>query len=103
MLKLKADNRQSIIFTDPLHNLQKDLMKVIEDTIKKSQNLPRPENTIARSEKTHLWEAPTDDKLLKLAEKEIYGILEVNLNEVEKVYNIYNPFAFILEEQKKVD
>ena len=103
MLKLKAENRQSIIFTDPLHNLQKDLMKVIEDIIKKSQNLPRPENTIARSEKTHLWEVPTDDKLLKLAEKEIYGILEANLNEVEKVYNIYNPFAFILEEQKKVD
>jgi hypothetical protein len=31
--------------------------------------LPRPENTIARSDKMHLWDVPIDDQLVLNAKK----------------------------------
>jgi hypothetical protein len=34
---------------------------LIDDIYKCSENFQRPENTIARSEKTSLWKIPEDD------------------------------------------
>jgi len=101
LLKLGAE-RDNVMFTDPLHNVQKELVKLIDEIIKQSQNLPRPENIIGgRSEKNHLWDVSLDDELAKYAVKEVEEILEGNLNVVEKVLAVYDDYLFILVIQSK--
>jgi hypothetical protein len=46
-------------------------------------NLPRPENTIAKGDKTHLWDVQLDDEVVMKAKQEISSILNDNLKVVE--------------------
>ena len=39
--------------------------------VKQSSNLPRPENTIARSDKMHLWDVQPDDEIVTKAKAKI--------------------------------
>lgn len=61
-LKLQIEDNESkggeprIGFTDPLDNVQLELEKIVDLIVQQSSNLPRPENTIARSDKMHLWD-----------------------------------------------
>ena len=66
-------------------------------------NLPRPENTIARSDKMHLWDVPIDDELVRNAQSEIQEILEHNLNAAEQALHVYDNYLFILKEKARVE
>lgn len=70
VLKLSVEN-QRIGFANPLNVVSRDLEKIVELIVSQSQNLPRPENTIARSDKMHLWDVPIEDDLVKNAQGEI--------------------------------
>jgi dynein heavy chain len=102
VLKLTVDN-QNIAFQDRLHDVKKELVKIVEQIVAQSQNLPRPENTIARSEKMHLWDVPLNDDIVLSAVKEIEDILEGNLNAAEKALNVYDDYIFILREKPRVE
>jgi len=71
--------------------------------VAQSQGLPRPENTIARSDKMHLWEVSTEDELVKQAKSEIMEILEHNLDTAEMALRIYDDYTFILREKPRID
>lgn len=71
--------------------------------VQQSQNLPRPENTIARSDKMHLWDVPIEDDLVKNAQGEIQEILEKNLNTAEQALHVYDNYLFILKEKPRIE
>jgi 16S rRNA G966 N2-methylase RsmD len=76
ILTLNVNNTNQIVFTDPIIEVRDQLMNLVNEIIKQSEYLPRPENTIARSDKLHLWHVPEDDELVRNAKNEIHEILE---------------------------
>lgn len=56
-VKLKQDGSR-IEFADTLSSIKGEILKLIDEIHRCSQNFPRPENNIARSEKQKLWEIP---------------------------------------------
>jgi hypothetical protein len=62
-LKLSIDGTK-IVFSDSLDSVQQELEKIVDAIVQQSSNLPRPENTIARSDKMHLWDVQIDDELV---------------------------------------
>jgi dynein heavy chain len=101
-LKLIISN-QSIVFENKLNEVQNDLKNVVEQIVNQSQNLPRPENTISKAEKMHLWAVQKDDEIVTKAKNTIEDIIEQNLNVVEKCYSIYDEYIFILKEDARIE
>ena len=74
-MKLKYDGG-TIEFADDLYKtIKTELLRLLSEIQKCSQNFPRPENNIARSEKMNLWTLPVDDKNYKKVCKNIESIL----------------------------
>ena len=94
---------QNIIFENRLHDVQKELLSVVDQIVNQSQSLPRPENTIARADKMHLWAVQKDDEIVKIAKNQIEVIIEQNINVVEKVTSIYDDYVFILKEDARIE
>ena len=97
------NNTNHIIFTDPIGEVRYQLLNLVNEIIKQSKNLPRQENTIARSEKLHLWHLLEDDDLVRNAKNEIQETLEQNMGIVEKALHVYDDYLFILKERQRVD
>jgi len=102
-LSLNINTTNQVIFTDPLGEVSNDLLRIVTEIVKQSEYLPRPENTIARSEKLHLWGVPSGDQLVVQAQTEISEILEKNMVVVEKALHVYDDYLFILKERQRVD
>ena len=96
-------NGQSIVFENRLHDVQKELTSIVEQIVNQSQNLPRPENTISKAEKMHLWAVQKDDEIVKIAKNKIEDIIEQNINIVEQCYSIYDEYIFILKEDARIE
>ena len=103
VLTLNLINKNQIIFTDPIGEVRDQLLNLVNEIIKKIKNLSRPENTIARSEKLHLWHVLDDDDLVRNAKNEIQEILEQNMGIVEKALHFYDDYFFFLKERQRVD
>ena len=68
MIKLDIDDSNNVIkFGHPLQEIQSDLENIIDGIVSQSKNLPRPENTIQRSDKQHLWDVPANDEIVEKA------------------------------------
>ncbi len=102
ILKLAIDG-QRITFSDQLNVVKRDLEKIVELIVNQSSNLPRPENTIARSDKMHLWEVLIEDDLVRNAQNEIHEILEKNIDTVEEALKVYDKYLFILKEKARIE
>lgn len=67
-----------------------------------SRSFPRAENHIARSDKTALWDIPNDDETYVNVKEEVEEILNDNMNNIAEVIEIYDQFAYLLQEKQKV-
>jgi hypothetical protein len=103
-LKLAREENDDakIVFSDPLDNVQHELEKIVDLIVQQSSNLPRPENTIARSDKMHLWDVQVDDELVTKAKAKITETLSENLEIVSKAVNVYDSYLWILGERQRV-
>ena len=91
-----------IEFADSLYALIKpEILRLIDEIHKSSQNFPRPENNIARSDKTNLWSIPFDDVVYCDVKANIEHILDSNLRNIEKTLEIYNKHVYLLKETDK--
>jgi hypothetical protein len=103
-IKLDIDsNTNQIIFGSPPENVQYELENIVDMIVKQSQNLPRPENTIARSDKMHLWDVPANDELVEKAKATISQTLSENLEIVKLALNVYDDYLFILSEKERIE
>jgi hypothetical protein len=103
VLKLSVNNTNQIVFSDLPLQVAEALEGLVSTIVKQSEHIPRPENTIARSEKLHLWHVPDEDELVKNAKLEIMEILEKNMAVVEKALHVYDDYLFILKEKQRVE
>jgi len=101
-LKLKIDGNK-IVFNDSLETVQKELEDIVDNIVKQSSNLPRPENTIARSDKMHLWDVQKEDELVSKSKAKISETLKENLDVVALACNVYDDYLFILREKERID
>lgn len=101
-LKLIIDG-QGIIFADKPEWVLEQLVSIIGLIVKQSQNLPRPENTIARSDKMHLWPVGEDDEIVQIATSKISETIKENLDTVKLALEVYNDYLFILKEEERID
>ena len=93
----------SIVFADDLEEkVQPELENIIDAIVKQSHNLPRPENTIARGDKAHLWTVPDDDEVAEDAKRTISAIIEENRTVVEEALHVYDDYMWILSEGDRV-
>lgn len=74
----------------------------MDDIVKQSCSLPRPENTIARSDKTHLWDIQADDEIVLKAKAQISETLRDNLEIVKLALNVYDEYLFVLTEGDRI-
>jgi hypothetical protein len=98
-----AISGNKIVFSDPTETVQKELEDVIDNIVTQSSNLPRPENTIARSDKMHLWDVQIDDKLVTDAKHEISETLSENIDVIDLALEVYNDYLFILKEKERIE
>jgi len=75
----------------------------VDQIVKQSQNLPRPETTIAKSDKTHLWDVQIEDEIVIKAKEKISETLKDNLEVVSLAVNVYDEFMFILKERERIE
>lgn len=93
-----------IIFADDLEDrVQQELEHIIDDIVKQSHNLPRPENTIAHGDKMHLWVVPEDDEVMEEAKKTVSRTIEENRKVVEQALYVYEDYMWILHETEKLE
>ena len=52
---------------------------MIDEVYRCTLNFPRPENTIARSSKTYIWQIPEDDEIVLKVKDEIDKIINMNI------------------------
>jgi len=70
--------------------------------VKAIDNIPRADNQIANSDKTHLWEIRLDDEIVVAARDEINQILLDKLQIAAKAVNVYDEYLFLLKEAEEV-
>ena len=99
----KTGGTQKIMFDTPIEQVQQELEQIIDQIVKQSCNLPRPENTIARSDKMHLWDVQIDDEIVIKAKEKISETLRENLEVVSLAANVYDEFLFILRERERIE
>jgi 16S rRNA G966 N2-methylase RsmD len=76
-IKLDIDQQNNVIkFGVPLAEVQNDLEIIVDHIVSQSKNLPRPENTIQRSDKQHLWDVPANDEIVEKAKSTISETIE---------------------------
>jgi hypothetical protein len=93
----------AIVFADDLEEkIQPELENIIDAIVKQSHNLPRPENTIARGDKMHLWTVPDDDEVAEDAKRTVSVIIEENRKVVYECLKVYDDYMWILTEKDRV-
>ena len=101
-LKLVINNGK-IEFGNHLEEIQQELEGLVDQIVKQSQNLPRPENTIARSDKMHLWDVQIHDEIVIKAKEKISQTVSENLEVVKLALNVYDDYLFLLKERERIE
>jgi len=98
-IKPSAD-KLSFCFSDELSDIHNKLIGVIHDVIKCSQDVERPDNAFIKNleRKNTLWEVPVIDNYISNMITSIDLIIKENLDYVNRVTDIYEPFVFVLNE-----
>jgi hypothetical protein len=100
-----SSDRLSFVFSDELSDIHNKLIGLIHDVIKCSQDVERPDNIFIKNleRKNTLWEVPVVDQKIANMIAVIDLIIKENLDHVNKVTDIYEPFVFVLNEQASLE
>jgi len=100
-----ASDRLSFIFSDELSDIHNKLIGIVHEIIKCSEEVERPDNVFIKNleRKNTLWEVPVVDPKISNMISVIDLIIKENLDHVNKVTDIYEPFVFVLNEQASIE
>lgn len=100
-----AFDRMSFCFSDDLSDIHNKLIGIIHDVIKCSQDVERADNMFVKNleKKNNLWEVPITDTNISGMIGRIDLIIKENLDFVNKVTDLYEPFIFVLNEQVNLE
>jgi len=91
-------------FSDELSEIHNKLIGLISEIIKCSQEVERSDNMFIKNleKRANLWEIPANDSVIMEMLTEIDLIIKENLDNVNKVLLLYEPFKFILTESANI-
>lgn len=100
-----ANDKHSFTFSDELSDIHNRLIGIIHELIKCSQDVERPDNMFIKNleKRNNLWEVPVNDINITEIMTGIDLIIKENLDCVNKVLEIYEPFVFVLREEQELD
>jgi hypothetical protein len=95
-----SPDKLSFCFSDELSDIHNRLIGVIHDVIKCSQEVDRPDNSFIKNleRKNTLWEVPVIDSQISNLIASIDLVIKENLDYINRVTDIYEPFVFVLNE-----
>jgi hypothetical protein len=95
-----SSDKLSFCFSDELSDIHNKLIGVIHDVIKCSQEVDRPDNSFIKNleRKNTLWEVPVIDSQISNLIASIDLVIKENLDYINRVTDIYDPFVFVLNE-----
>jgi hypothetical protein len=98
-IKPSAD-KLSFCFSDELSDIHNKLIGIVHDVIKCSQEMERPDNSFIKNleRKNTIWEVPVTDINITKMITSIDLVIKENLDYINRVIDIYDPFVFVLNE-----
>jgi len=102
---IPANDKLSFIFSDELSDIHSKLLGLVHELIRCSQDVERPDNMFIKNleKRNSLWEVPVNDDKIANIIHNIDLIIKENLDSINKVIDIYNPFVFILNEESQLE
>ncbi len=101
VLKLKEENGK-IIYENEISYIKKELIEILKEGIKSSENIPRPENFFYRSDKNILKIIDMDEEFVQNSIGELQKILEGNFSELERASIVFDKFKHLFSEIKRL-
>lgn len=91
-------------FSDDVDDIHAKLTSIMEDIIKCSNEVERPDNMFIKkiNKRNNLWKV-TEDKEVTFMKKVVNEIIIENNKVIELVLKLYDQFVFILNEQSNID
>lgn len=98
-------DKNTFIFSDELSDIHSRLLGIIHELIRCSQDVERPDNMFIKNleKRNSLWEVPVNDISIANIMNNIDLIIKENLDSINKVIAIYDPFVFILNEEMELE
>jgi hypothetical protein len=100
-----ASDNNSFCFSDELSDVHNKLVGLVNEIVKCSQDVERPDNMFIKNleKRTNLWEVPINDNEVSSMINEIDNTIKENLDVVNKVLELYEPFLFVLQEKTALE
>ena len=97
-------NGEHFTFSEELNDIHAKLTNVVKDIIKYSQNVERPDNMFIKNVDKHanLWQVPFIDSVVTEMYSEIDIVINENLEVINKVTDLYQPFEFVMKEKEEI-
>lgn len=91
-------------FSDDLGNINSKLSNLLDEMIKCSAEVERPDNMFIKtiSKRNNLWRVVEDEEIT-LMKHSLKKVLSQNIEVVKLVLKLYDPYVFILNEQSNLD
>ena len=97
-------NKTKYTFSDELNDIHLKLTNVVKDIIKYSQGIERADNMFIKNIDKHsnLWQVPFNDSVVNEMYTELDNIINENLEVIDKVTDLYQPFEFVMKEDEEI-
>ena len=97
-------NKTKYTFSDQLSDIHLQLTNVVKDIIKCSQGIERADNMFIKNIDKHsnLWQVPFIDSSVTEMYNELNFIINENLEVIDKVTDLYEPFEFVMKEDDEI-
>ena len=91
--------------SETLSEIHNKLNGLVNDVIKSSQDVERPDNMFIKNidKKSSLWEVQPNDQDVTRMITDIDNIVKDNLDIINKVLELYQPFLFVLKEDNVIE
>lgn len=78
-------------------------MRLVTEIVTTSHGFPRPDATLARNQKSHIWPVLIEDEIIQECLQFIESVIDQNMAVIKNVLLIYDKYAYLLTEMKTVE
>lgn len=102
---IASTDNNSFCFSDELSDIHNKLVGLVTEIVKCSQDIERPDNMFIKNleKRSNLWEVPVNDNEVSQMMNDIDSTVKENLDVINKVFELYDPFLFVLQEKTSLD
>jgi hypothetical protein len=92
-------------FSETLSEIHNKINGLVNEVIRSSQDVERPDNIFIKNidKKNSLWEVQPNDQEINRMINDIDNIVKDNLDVINKVLDLYEPYRFVLKEDNVIE